>query len=117
MSEIPLLYKKIVVDIDGTLCENTNGKNYPDAPPKFDVIAKVNQYWHAGYHVTIFTARGMNIYSGDLTLIEKNLRPITEAWLLRHGVQYDRLLFGKPPSDMYIDDKGITPDEFCRTRD
>jgi capsule biosynthesis phosphatase len=114
MGEAPLIYKKLVVDVDGTICENTNGKNYPDAPPKLDVIAKVNEYYDAGYDVTIFTARGMNIYSGDLVLIEKNLRPITEAWLRRHGVKYCRLIFGKPPADMYLDDKGIRPDEFCR---
>lgn len=115
MSETPLVYKKIVVDIDGTICENTNGKNYVDAPPKFDVIAKVNEYHKKGYHVTIYTARGMNIYSANLEKIEYHLRPITEAWLKRHGVLYDRLIFGKPPADMYIDDKGITPDEFCRS--
>lgn len=115
MSEIPLTYKKIVVDIDGTLCENTNGKNYRDAPPKLDVIQRVNEYYDLGYDVTIFTARGMNLYSGDLEKIETALRPMTASWLQRYGVKHHRLLFGKPPSDMYIDDKGIRPDEFCRT--
>ena len=113
--EKPLIYKKLVVDIDGTICENTNGKNYVDAPPKLDVIRKVNQYWTDGYDITIFTARGMNIYQGDMALIEAHLRPITEAWLKRHRVLYHRLIFGKPPADMYIDDKGIRPDEFCAT--
>ncbi len=109
-------YRRLVVDIDGTLCEETGGLNYADAPPRQNVIAQVNRFYDAGYDVTIFTARGMYRYAGDRGMIEENLRPVTEAWLKRHGVRYHRLWFGKPSSDMYIDDKAVTPEDFLEKK-
>lgn len=107
-------FKKIVVDIDGTLCEETHGLEYECALPKQDVIDKVNSYYLAGFEVTIFTARGMYRYNGDGALADRELRKITERWLKNNGVMYHRLLFGKPSADKYIDDKGIRPDEFVK---
>ena len=103
---------KIVVDIDGTLCEDTAGLDYENAPPKWDVIEAVRRHYLLGYHVTIFTARGMHRFGGDGSLCDQNLRGVTEAWLMKYLVPYHVLLFGKPSSDVYIDDKGMRPDEF-----
>lgn len=105
-------FKRIVVDIDGTLCEDTQGKNYENAPPIQCVIDAVNSYYDAGYHVTIFTARGMHRYAGNAVDCLFELGPVTRTWLVRHGVKYHELKFGKPSADLYIDDKGISPDEF-----
>lgn len=104
-------YRKIVVDIDGTLCEDTKGLNYDDAPPKRDVITWVNELHAAGIYVIIFTARGMHSCNGDVEMIEQRFRHITTRWLERHGVMFDRLVFGKPSADVYLDDKGLRPDE------
>lgn len=107
-------FRRIVVDIDGTLCKDTQGKNYESAEPIRDVIDKVNEYFDAGYHVTILTARGMHRYKGDATLCRINLHDVTFEWLHTHGVKFHELMFGKPSSDLYIDDKGIRPDEFVK---
>lgn len=105
--------KLLVVDIDGTICEDTKGKNYVDPAPLTEVIRRVNDFWTMGWHVTIFTARGMRTYEGDLELIEANFRKITEDWLKANRVCYDELRFGKPPADLYVEDKGVVPATFA----
>lgn len=100
-----------IVDIDGTLCENTDGKNYVDPSPRKNIIAQVNRLYDSGAEVIIFTARGMNTYSGNVYEIEKNLRYITENWLHSNGVKYNKLIFGKPAGDFYVDDKALLPEE------
>lgn len=104
------LPKRIVVDIDGTLCEQVDDySKYASAQPRRAVISYVNALYIAGTHVTIFTARGMDTHRGNIEEIEKNLRPLTTKWLSANGVLYDRLLFGKPPADLYVDDKAEYP--------
>lgn len=114
--EEPLLMSKsrgcIVVDIDGTICENTNGTNYSNPEPKWEIIRKVNQLWKDGWEIVFFTARGMNTYNGDVKIIEDKYRDITEKWLNDKGVLYNKLIFGKPSADFYVDDKAINPNEF-----
>lgn len=107
--------KLLVMDLDGTLCEQTSGGDaYWTAAPKQDVIDRVNQLREEGWHVTIHTARGMRTYNGDVTLIQVNLEAKTVDWLDRHKVRFDRLVFGKPAGDKYVDDRGLNPDEFLR---
>lgn len=109
-------YKKIVVDVDGTLCSNTDGGDYTAAKPVKHVIDAVNRYYERGYHVTVFTARGMHRFSGDVARCERELGELTRRWLDESGIKYHVLMFGKPSSDLYIDDKAILPDDFA-TRD
>lgn len=104
--------KRLVIDLDGTLCEQVDLKNYFTAPPKIDVIKTVNQMWCDGWEVVIYTARGMNTYKGNLVDINKNLRDGTEKWLSENRVCYDELVFGKPFGDVYVDDKGVCLHEF-----
>ena len=44
-------------DIDGTLCNNTDGK-YADAKPFVDRIAVVNKLFESGNQILLLTARG-----------------------------------------------------------
>lgn len=64
--------------------------------------------------MTLFTARGQVSCNGDLDLIHERVRPILVEWLERHAVEYDELIFGKPYADLYVDDKGMTPEEFLK---
>lgn len=105
---------KIVVDIDGTLCESSDGSDYGNVKPITAVINMVNKCYDAGYYVTIFTARGMNRFNSDKLACEYHFAEITKVWLAQHTVKYNELIFGKPSADFYIDDKGIRPDEFLR---
>jgi capsule biosynthesis phosphatase len=105
--------KLLVIDLDGTICEQTTGGDaYWTAKPKQDVIDRVNELYGQGWYVTIHTARGMRTCHSDLKDVERRFRMGTENWLVMHMVKYDDLIFGKPPGEMYVDDRGMTPDEF-----
>lgn len=95
--------KTICFDIDGTLCHST-GSNYPEAIPIEERVEVVNAMKSSGVEVVLFTARGAT--SG------KDWQDLTRAQLLDWGVEFDRLLFGKPHADLYVDDKGVTADSF-----
>lgn len=85
-------------DIDGTICNNTNG-DYEKAEPFFSIISKVNELFNNGDTIYFYTARGATtgIDWKDVTI--KQLK----SW----NVNYHKLFFGKPTADIYIDDKGI----------
>jgi capsule biosynthesis phosphatase len=107
--------KTVVSDLDGTLCEQTpGGEEYFSAKPIPEMIAKLNQFYDAGYDVIIYTARGMNLYNGNLVMIEHMYRNRTARWLKDNGVKYHKLQFGKPAGHYYVDDKGVSPSEFLR---
>ena len=103
---------RLVVDLDGTLCEQTAGGDaYALAKPHQVVIDKVNQLYDSGWHVTIHTARGMATF-GMKELAEDKYWDVTGRWLNDNGVKYHELVFGKPAGDYYIDDKGLGIAEF-----
>jgi ribonucleotide monophosphatase NagD (HAD superfamily) len=85
-------------DLDGTLCTDTQG-DYERAAPFPEMVAEVNRLHREGHHVIILTARG----SG--TGID--WRATTERQLAAWGVAYDFLFLGKPPADVYVDDKAV----------
>lgn len=86
----------IHVDLDGTICTNTDG-NYTQAIPHIKTIKEINNLYNKGHTITYWTARGSttNIDWGDLT---KNQ-------LKKWGAKYHSLIFGKPFYDLYIGDK------------
>ena len=90
--------KTYVIDIDGTICTNTNG-DYENAQPYYDRIAKVNELYDAGEKIVMFTARG------STTNIE--WEEITSDQLKKWGLKYHELKLKKPFGDFYIDDKAI----------
>ena len=47
------------VDIDGTICQNTQGK-YDQAIPNLERIDKINELYDAGHTIVYWTARGSN---------------------------------------------------------
>ena len=47
------------VDIDGTICSLTVGRDYHKAMPWWDRIAVINKLYDEGHDITYFTARGM----------------------------------------------------------
>lgn len=86
------------VDIDGTICTNTEG-DYANAEPYPDAIAAVNAFYDAGHYVVLFTARGSGT-GIDWT-------DVTRRQMADWGVKHHDLRFGKPPADVYIDDKAV----------
>lgn len=95
--------KTICFDLDGTLCQSLES-DYSNATPIRERIEVVNALKAAGVEVVLFTARGAS--SG------RDWASFTRDQLLEWGVEFDRLIFGKPHADLYIDDKGQTADSF-----
>jgi capsule biosynthesis phosphatase len=107
--------KTLVIDLDGTICEQKTFADYEIAEPVWSVIEKMVELYDEGWHIHIFTARGMNTFDGNVELIEYHLRGPTEEWLRRYNVPYHELSFGKPPGDLYVDDKGMNVDVFSNS--
>ena len=96
--------KIFIVDIDGTICTNTNGE-YKKAEPYPEMISKINKLYRSGHIIKMMTARGAT--SGiDWT-------DFTKTQLLNWGVKYHELIMNKKPhGDIFIDDKSINAAAF-----
>jgi capsule biosynthesis phosphatase len=107
-----------VIDVDGTICfaeKLENGTyDYQNATPFRDVIDKINQLYKSGHKIILFTARGMRTYQKNLEKIHENVKPILVNWLLKNGVNYDELIFGKPWGETvyYIDNRNLSLNSF-----
>ena len=100
-----------VFDVDDTICRHKN-RDYANAEPIVPVIDKIRELRENGCTIVLYTARGQVSCKGDLALIEERNRDILETWLKRHDVPYDKLLFGKPLGDFYVDDKAVNLEDF-----
>lgn len=91
------------VDIDGTICRTT-GADYSSAQPISERIEAINELFEAGHEVVYFTARGSatGIDHYELTRVQ------LDNW----GARYTRLVLGKPPADVYVDDRALSDREF-----
>jgi len=92
------------IDVDGTLCSITENHKYNEAIPHLPVVEAVNSLYDAGHYIKIFTARGM--CSG------MEYEELTHNQLIEWGVKFHELIMNKPSADYYVDDKGLTPEQF-----
>ena len=97
--------KTYVFDIDGTLCTFTDGK-YDLCEPLINHIKIVNLLHDQGNTIILLTARGMGSTGGDQLLAHEKWYQFTFNQLKGWGVSFDRLYFGKPQADIYVDDRG-----------
>ena len=100
-----------IVDIDGTICNNTNG-DYENAKPIQHRIDKINQLYDKGHHVIYFTARGMGRTGNDIDAAKNKFYDLTFKQLQEWGCKFDSLMLGKPAGTLYIDDKAINDGDF-----
>jgi len=108
--------KRLVLDIDDTLCFTSAG-DYANARPNNAVISALRRYQDEGFEIVLHSARNMRTYAGNLGKINVHTLPVLIAWLKRHQVPYDEIIMGKPwcgTDGFYVDDKAIRPDEFTR---
>ena len=103
-------YNRFVIDLDDVICFTTN-RDFKNSEPNKPVINKINELYKKGWEIIIFTARGDK--SCD-TLLEKEIKYklITQDWLRKNNVLYNKLMFGKPNADYYVDDKNMSIEEF-----
>lgn len=106
--------KNIVIDLDNTITSESDA-HYDEKQPRMAVVEKLHMYKSMGFHITIFTSRGMRTYGGDIGKINIHILPHIISWLDRHKVPYDSIMVGKSWcgfDGFYVDDKAIRPSEF-----
>ena len=97
---------RLVFDIDGTICNNTNGK-YPEAKPYREMIDLINRMYDNGHYIIFHTARGMGLHNGVPNKAATTWYSVTQNQLDHWGVKYHELHLGKILGDVYVDDKGF----------
>jgi len=108
--------KRIVMDLDETICSTVNG-DYANSIPKPDVIERMREFKAQGFEIVISTSRNMRTYAGNVGKINANTLPIIVGWLEKHKVPYDEIYTGKPwcgTDGFYVDDRALRPDEFVQ---
>ena len=95
------------VDIDGTICTPTVGRDYHKAEPWQDRIKVLNKLYDEGHYIIYFTARAMGRFSDEPHLIATTkahevLFELTKEQLNAWGVKYHELIMGKPHADYFI---------------
>ena len=106
--------KTIAFDLDDVICWHHSdydrlgiGK-YRHCEPIESGVSLVNEYHDKGYKIIIYTARGMDIYNGNVNLIYENIYDLTYSSLVGWGVKFHRLVMGKLSYDLFIDDKAMS---------
>lgn len=94
----------IYVDIDETICDTPDSRDYTQSIPLKDRIAKINKLHDEGHTIVYWTARG--------TLSGKCWREVTEKQFSEWDVKYSSLEFKKPFYDLFIDDRNINSDTY-----
>ena len=93
------------IDIDGTICTNTNGK-YQEAIPIKENINKINKLYDDGNEIVYWTARG--------TVTGIDWENVTKKQFNDWQVKYHKILFNKPFYDIFIDDKAFNAVEWFK---
>ena len=94
----------IYVDIDETICNAPESRDYNESKPIPDRIERINKLYEAGNTIVYWTARG------STTGID--WRGVTEKQFREWGVKYNELILMKPYYDLFIDDKNINSETF-----
>ena len=116
--------KRIIIDLDHTLCIPEAGSDqsqdpsdkYRNAAPVPTVIAQLRAYREMGFEIVINTSRNMRTFAGDVEAIKANSLPLILAWLAEHEVPFDEVIVGKPWcgfEGFYVDDRAVRPSEFA----
>ena len=111
--------KRYCVDIDGTICSPTVGRDYHKAEPWQDRIKVLNKLYDEGHYIIYFTARAMGRFANlphsvASVKAKEVLYDLTKQQLEEWGVKYNELIMGKPHADFFIDDKGVKDEDFFK---
>ena len=87
--------RTIVIDIDGTVCEEGPVVGYADAKLVEGAVDVVNSLYDCGFKVFFYSSRHFLLYE------------VTCEWLKKHGFKYSGLILGKPVGAIYLDDKAL----------
>jgi hypothetical protein len=102
---------RYVIDIDGTICTQSDGE-YTDSQPLVERINIINKLYEEGHTIIFQTARGMGRYDNDAKKAIEKFYDFTEKQLASWNVQYHKLVLGKAAGDFYVDDKSLPIEQF-----
>ena len=97
---------KIFVDIDETISNTPESRDYNDSAPIKSRIDKINKLYDEGNTIIYWTERG--------TETGIDWSEVTHKQFKDWGVKYSDLMFGKPAYDLFIDDKNINSETFFK---
>tara|TARA_R100001015_G_C4628168_1_gene188184 strand:- start:1888 stop:2190 length:303 start_codon:yes stop_codon:yes gene_type:complete len=97
----------IYVDIDETICESPDDRNYINSIPIKKRIDRINELYDEGNVIVYWTSRGV------ITGID--WREVTENQFKEWGVKYHELHLNKPAYDLFIDDKNVSSETYFRS--
>jgi len=100
-----------VFDLDNTLC-NTLGNDYKNCTPIEDRITYVNSLYDNGNLITVYTARGMGTFKGDVNKVYSEYYELTKHQLKKWNLKYHNLILGKPSYDVFVCDKAFTANDW-----
>lgn len=87
--------KTIVIDMDGTICEECSTFDKYCAQPIPEAIQSINKLYEDGHIIIIYTARAWPMFK------------MTKDWLDKYDVKYHSLVCGKPQGEYFIDDRSF----------
>jgi hypothetical protein len=85
--------KNYLIDIDGTITydvPNEQAERMSEVVPFPGTVDTICSLYDAGNTITFFTSR------------TEDMRPVTEAWLVKWGFRYHNLLMNKPRGGNYV---------------
>ena len=103
---MPTKKKIICFDIDNTICK-TIGSNYKKSKPILKNIKFINDLYKKGFIIKIYTARYMGRTNDNVIEAKKKVSKISLKQLKKWNLKFHKIYFGKPSSDLYIDDKNL----------
>jgi capsule biosynthesis phosphatase len=109
---IPNNKKTIVFDVDDTILF-TKDRDYANSYPNQPVVDGMRLLKSQGWYIILMTARGMGRSNGDIASVEKEVLWEIESFSSKYDVPYDQIILGKPWAAYYVDDKNLTPEQFC----
>jgi len=99
------MVKKICFDLDNVICFTNKMREYKKSRPNKKAIKVINSLYDEGYFIKIYTARGMEKYSGNIKKVKKAYQKLTSNQLRKWNVKFHELILGKTAYDYFIDDK------------
>jgi len=94
----------IYIDIDETICNTPESRDYSLASPIEQNIEKANKLYDEGNTIVYWTARG--------TVSGIDWQQTTFDQLISWGAKFHDLKLGKPYYDLFIDDKNINTEDW-----
>ena len=104
---------KIAFDMDDVICkrpkkyEYLGEKKYEYCKPIKKNIKIINDLFNKGFFIKIYTARYMGRNFDNKKKAEQQIKKLTIQQLKKWKVNYNKIFFGKPSFDLFVDDKSI----------